>query len=450
MGAGRRQRASPVSYGAVVSPFLPDTERVAAAREALPATSAGIYLDTATAGPIPAEVAAAMAQVAEWDLRTGRVHSAVDADSAERASEARAAAAAVLVADIDEIALTHGTLDALDIVLGGFPWRPGDRVVTTNVEAPPTVAAVRSLSRLGVDIATVDVLGAVDADDWPERIVAQFERLVTADCRLVVASHVGWSTGTVPPLERIARIVHDRGALLFVDGDRAAGAFAFEPASLGADVYSATGQCWLLGPAGIGAMRIGPRAAELIGPPGGNVLDVALAAGEARAERADARRFERATFDRPSIAGLARSCGWLSMYIGLDWIHERGLWLARRLHDALGGIDGVEILTPTQAMASILAFRINLWRAERALEELERRRFVMARSLPALDAIRVSVGFFNTESELDQLVECVAELARHTPETIPPRRTLTVLGPLEETPGSEQPDLTTRPDQEGR
>jgi cysteine sulfinate desulfinase/cysteine desulfurase-like protein len=45
-----------------------------------------------------------------------------------------------------------------------------------------------------------------------------------------------------------------------------------------------------------------------------------------------------------------------------------------------------------------------------------------------VDAIRISVGFFNTASEIARFCAAVEDLARYTPETIPARRMLTVLG----------------------
>jgi cysteine sulfinate desulfinase/cysteine desulfurase-like protein len=50
------------------------------------------------------------------------------------------------------------------------------------------------------------------------------------------------------------------------------------------------------------------------------------------------------------------------------------------------------------------------------------------RDLPAAGAVRISVGFWNTEEELERFAEAVELLAAHTPESIPPRRRLTVLG----------------------
>jgi len=56
----------------MVSPFLPDAEKVAAIREAMPATTAGIYLNAGTAGPMSRETVAAMREMEDWELRVGR------------------------------------------------------------------------------------------------------------------------------------------------------------------------------------------------------------------------------------------------------------------------------------------------------------------------------------------------------------------------------------------
>ena len=55
-------------------------------------------------------------------------------------------------------------------------------------------------------------------------------------------------------------------------------------------------------------------------------------------------------------------------------------------------------------------------------------RLAIVRTIASLDAIRISVGFFTSEEELERLAEAVELVASHTPETLPPRRLLTILG----------------------
>jgi L-cysteine/cystine lyase len=75
----------------------------------------------------------------------------------------------------------------------------------------------------------------------------------------------------------------------------------------------------------------------------------------------DARRFEGSNYHKPSAVGFARSCGWLSMYVGLPWVFERGRRLARAAADRLAAIDGVTVLTPRDRMATLVTFRIAGW-----------------------------------------------------------------------------------------
>jgi selenocysteine lyase/cysteine desulfurase len=131
---------------------------------------------------------------------------------------------------------------------------------------------------------------------------------------------------------------------------------------------------------------------------------------------------------RPSVVGMARAISWLSMFVGLEWIHARGQAMARSAADRLATIPGVTVLTPTHQMATLVTFRIGGWPAAAALAELGSRAFVIARTIDSLDALRISVGFFTSDEELDRFAETVALLAAHTPETVPPRRTLTILG----------------------
>ena len=113
----------------VVSPFMPEPAKVAAIRALLPATGAGIYLNAGTAGPMPAETQRAMDEQAQRELAVGRGLPDLLPEILERMAEARAAVAAVVVADPDDIALTHGVSDGLNLlvnalaVAGGRPRR---------------------------------------------------------------------------------------------------------------------------------------------------------------------------------------------------------------------------------------------------------------------------------------------------------------------------------------
>ena len=132
-------------------------------------------------------------------------------------------------------------------------------------------------------------------------------------------------------------------------------------------------------------------------------------------------------FARGSLLALARSVGWLLMYVELPWAVARTGRLARRLSESLASIHGVELAHGRSAHAALLAFRIAGWDADQAAEELSRSASVIADVDEEADVIRVSVGAWNREDELDRFVARVAELAAHTPADLPRRPSLTVL-----------------------
>ena len=405
---------------------MPDPEKLTAVREALPALSAGIYLNTGSVGPMPAETAAAMADIANYERDLWRAHPDYFLESLARMDEARAGVAALVGADVGAVGLTHSTTDAMNAATLLPDWRTGGRVVTTAHEHQGGVGPLYALrDRNGVEIVFVDA--GADGDD--DRTLAAFEAAITPDTRLVSISHVLWTTGAVMPVARIAQIAHARGALVVVDGAQAAGAIPFRFEDLGVDLYAISAQKWLLGPEGMGALVASRAAIEDLSPSLGGYFSFERAdsAGDAT-WWSDGRRFESSGYHRPSVVGMARSIGWLSMYVGLDFVHRRGTTLAAASAARLASIPGVSVLTPIHAMATLVTFRIAGWPAQVALDELGSRVFAIARTIDSLDALRISVGFFNSEDELERLAEAVALLAAHTPETLPPRRVLAILG----------------------
>ena len=409
----------------MVAPFLPDEEKLAAVRGALPALGAGIYLNTGSVGPLPAETAAAMAELVDYELRIGRSHPDYWEGFLERMGEARASVAAVVGADVGEIALVHSTSQAMNAAIWSVELATGDRIVTTQAEHPGGLGPVHAAaSRSGAELVIADVGNGGDDD----ATLAAFDRVITDRTRIVALSHVLFTTGARLPVREIAALAHRRGARVVVDGAQAVGAIPVSGADLGVDFYAVPGQKWLLGPEGTGALWCDPAIVASSRPSNASWFTFERVSPTEAIPWQDARRFDDSGHYRPGITGLARSCGWLSMYIGLPWIHERGQAMARAAADRLAGIAGVEMLTPRDRMATLVTFRIAGWSPDDALAELNGRIFAIARTIPDLGALRISVGFFTTAEEIERVASIVELLAAHTPATLPPRQRLTILG----------------------
>jgi L-cysteine/cystine lyase len=405
---------------------MSDPDKLAAVRAALPSLSAAIQLNTGSAGPIPAEVAAAMRELEDYERDFGRAQYDYHLESLQRMDEARAGVAAVLGGDLDEVAITHAATDGMNLGTWALDWRDGGRAVTTCHEHAGGVGPLYSIcDRFGVDLGFAEFAG--DASD--DEIVGLFDRLVTPGTKLVSISHVLWTSGLVMPVARIAALAHERGALVLVDGAQAAGAIPVNVRDLGADMYAIPAQKWLLGPEGLGALWVRRELLPTLGLSFAGYFSFAsLDSRGNRTIQDDARRFQVTNYHRPSVVGMARAIGWLTMYVGLEFVHRRGAEMVRRAADALASIDGITLLTPRDRMAGLVSFQIAGWEPQAAMDELAARTFCIIRTLPLVNALRISVGFWTTEDELDRFLDGVRLLAAHTPESIPPRRTLTIVG----------------------
>lgn len=382
-------------------------------------------MNAGSVGPMPAETHRAMADQLDRELRLGSASWDDFVELLERMDEARASVAAVARADPAAIALAHSTTEAMNIATWAVDWRPGDRAVTTRFEHAGALGSLYTLrDRFGLELVMADL--GDGGDD--ERTLAALDAAIVPGTKLVSVGHVAWTTGAVLPIGRIAELAHARGALVVVDGAQAIGAIPVDLTELGADFYAMPAQKWLLGPEGMAALHVGPGILDRARQTFAGYFSYASHDLTGAAETwPDARRFETSGYSRVSVVGMARSIAWLSMYVGLDWVHARGPELARRLADRLAETPGVELVTPRERMATLVSFRLPGWPTADAFDEISRRSFAIFRTLP-IDALRASVGFYNTEAELERFASTVELVAGHTAATLPPRRTLAILG----------------------
>jgi isopenicillin-N epimerase len=98
---------------------------------------------------------------------------------------------------------------------------------------------------------------------WPanaDEIVARFEAAAEG-VRLAIVDHITSPTAIVLPLERIVRCLHERGALVIVDGAHAVGQVALDVPATGADWYASNAHKWLYAPKGSAFLYAAPAVA---------------------------------------------------------------------------------------------------------------------------------------------------------------------------------------------
>lgn len=314
----------------------------------------------------------------------------------------------------ERFAFTLNATDALNMAFKGV-LTDGDHVITTDLEhnsvSRPLVAMAEA-GRITLTRVPADSGGTIDP--------AAIEAAITPRTRLIALTHASNVLGTVQPVNPIGRIARERDLLLLVDAAQTAGVVPIDVQSMCIDLLALPGHKSLLGPTGTGALYVGPRATLRPWREGGTGGDSLTPT-----QPTDFPHFlEGGT---PNVLGVA------GLIAGLDFVEERGLesirkhelTLCDRLRSALQEMPGFEVFghsDPARRVGTI-SFRCEILPAPDLAGILDTSFDIAVR--PGLHCapyihralgttpdglVRVSPGPFNTESDIDRLVNALREI----------------------------------------
>jgi L-cysteine/cystine lyase len=366
-----------------------------AIRRQLPVLRQTAYLNTGTAGPWPTPVVRAIGAALVREAELGRASPRGLPDFPPTLRATRDRLASWVGADPDEMAVTGSTTIGVNIVVSGLEWQAGDEVVTSSIEHRGVIVPLQRLAaRRGMRIRVAEVGAGA-----PETALAAIQAELNERTRLVALSHVSFSTGACLPIAEIGRAAHAVGARVLIDGAQAVGALPVDVRTLDVDYYAFPGQKWLCGPEGTGGLYVRrERQPEL----------AATFVGT-RSAQPGAAGYEYSTLFRPGVHGLSAALDWLEG-IGRQVIFDRVAELADSCYAQLCGIGGVEVITPADARAGLICFRVSEADLEACVAQLAAEGLTV-RSVADTSSLRVSCGFFNTQGEIDGLVAAVRRLS---------------------------------------
>lgn len=372
-------------------------------RQELPATTAHIYLNTGTFGPLPIRAVQVMQQHMQQDLQAGRLGAMFFDRMSETYAAARQAVARLLHAHDDEIALTDNTGEGLNVICYGLPWQPGDEIITTNHEHISLLAPLYQLrDRYGVVIKLAD-LGPEAARPAREAVAEQ----VTARTRLITLSHVTYTTGTRLEVSEIGALGRERGIPVLIDGAQSAGAIPLDLSTLGVDFYAIPGQKWLCGPDGTGALYARREALHYVASTYVGYFSAEDMHGDAWTLQKDARRFEVGGRQTAAVAGQVTALKWLEETVGHAWLFEHIAALHTHAYHALQAVPRLTMLTPRPADSGLLTFTLAGQDPAEIVTYLRDQHNILIRTIPDMNALRISTGFYNTEEEIEALVRAL-------------------------------------------
>jgi L-cysteine/cystine lyase len=389
-------------------------------RDSIRATRDVIYLNTGFTGPSPQPVLDRIAEVLEREASVGPASPEGLQYTRGLAGEAQEAVAALLNAAPEEILLTHGTTEGVHVVVYGMKWGPGDEMVTCSLEHPALATPASVIEeRYGAVARRVEVSPQASAGE----MVEAFAAAINERTKLVAISHVQYSCGLKLPVKEIAAAAHRQGVPILVDGAQTGGQLALDVKALGVDYYSISGQKWLLGPNGTGAMYVSGDSWRGLEPP-----FTTHAIAESRAMPSDAggaprplQRFRIASQSPALTAGFATAATTMRS-IGTEAIEARCYDLASRLRAGVAAIAGCALTGPpdSDSACGLASIAVEGWQPAQVVEALWQRWRIAVRAVVSPPAIRVSCAPFNIESDVDALLDALRTLARETPPEAAP------------------------------
>ena len=161
-------------------------------------------------------------------------------------------------AGADDLALTSGATEALNMVAAGLDFTPGDEILTTVHDHPAAVYPwLLQAKRRGLKVNQLALPTPLPA---PAQAVEAFAAAITERTRLMCFSHVQYTDGTVLPVRELCALARQRNVLTLVDGAQAVAMVPLDLRTLGCDFYAASLHKWLNGPAGTGFLYFGDSA----------------------------------------------------------------------------------------------------------------------------------------------------------------------------------------------
>lgn len=374
---------------------------VAAVRQAFPAAEHVVYLDSGFQTPLSRPVKEAY----ERFLREGYETAGPKQIWLNRLEETRAKVAALLGARPHEIAFTKNTSESMNIAANALPLRAGDKVLMIHGDHPNNAYAFLNLRRKGVEVVFIPMAEVVNADS--------FRPYIDDKTRAISMSLVTFHAGHRFDVEDVGELCAEHDLYFVVDVMQGIGVTPIDARAMKATFIGSGTHKGLLVPQGLGLLywdankvELEPAylaAASLAEPP----PDL-IARPDNMALSATAGRFELGNFNLPATQGLGAAIDLINT-VGLENIAAHCFDLGDYLIERLDQLD-VGLVGPRERQHRAPHIYVVALPAAEWLDYFTQNGI---RVSPERDGIRVSLGMFNTATDIDRLIEAIR--ARNVP-----------------------------------
>lgn len=375
-----------------------------------------IYLDNAASSwPKPPKVITAMEEVlVNFGANPGRSGHQLAQRAEDAIQKTRIQLARLFhVKNSSDIVFTQNATESLNLGIKGF-LHSGDHVISTSFEHNSVRRPLEFMRRAGVEVIYINAVGS------NEEILRDVEQSITRNTKLLVVTHASNLTGRIMPVAELGQIAKNHQMKFLVDASQTAGYVPIDVNQMGIDMLAFTGHKSLYGPQGTGGLYIDPEVnltPLLHGGTGGysELIDQPPL-------RPD--RYESGTRNTVGIAGLGAGISFIEN-TGIQTIRNHEERLTHLLIDGISSINGVTLYVPANDVARcpIVSFAIEGFASSEIGFILDTHYDIAVRAglhctplahetLGTLEEglVRASIGYFNTEHEIDEFVHAIKDI----------------------------------------
>ncbi len=384
---------------------------VARARRETPGCELVTHFNNAAASLMPRSVLDAVIGHLTNESRMGAYEAAAKAP----VSVVYDSLATLIHCDPKEIALFDNSTRAWNSAFDVVPLKEGDRVLASRSEFSNGSLRLELAAReLGVVVEIIPV------DDSGQLSVEALRELMDERVKLIAVTHIPTNGGLVNPVAEAGRVAKEWAVPYLLDASQSLGQFPLNVEEIGCDFLSAPGRKYLRGPRGTGLLYARAETLERLKVPtptqdAGTWMDDHL-----YVPYPDARRFEVGECYMAGRLGLGAAADY-ALHWGVEAIWNRVQFLANRLRTQLAALPRIQLrdlgvvkgglvsfthesLTSGEVMRRLAEEKINV----KASPGRQSRYDMDARGLDSV--VRASVHYYNSQSELDRLIDLLADM----------------------------------------
>jgi kynureninase len=366
----------------------------AAIRDEFPILAHTTYLNSCSQGALSHRVRAAYAEYLDgWDA-----HGAEWEHWVERAEAAREAFARLLGAEAREVAVTTSVSQGVNGIVSALPLERNGRtrIVISEYEFPTVGQIAHAQELRGAEV--------VHVTPGPDGVipVERFAEAIDERTALVCCATISYRTGHRLDVREIARIAHERGALVLADSYQAVGAIELAVDELGVDFVTGGTVKYLLGSAGLGFLYVRQELLERLLPTQTGWFadeDIFQMDISDYSPAADARRFDAGTPPVPNIYGGLAGMS-IVEEVGVAAIEGHVRTLNTRLIEGLAEL-GADVVTPADPAHRGPLVCVRSTDVGALVSELASERIVVS---TRDDSVRIAAHLYNTDEDVERIL----------------------------------------------